>query len=101
MLTEAVTSKPRIRPISMTSVELQRQMDDLWAVQDVCEVYGVTPMTVHLWRRDRNPPMPAVVIPGVKRPAVRFVESEVRAWAKAQGILTLEEKQLQARKAAS
>lgn len=67
----------------MNSAQIQRQLDGLWTAQDVCAEYGVTAMTVHLWRAKG---MPAVVIPGQKRPAIRFVRQEVQSWARTQGI---------------
>jgi hypothetical protein len=67
----------------MGSAQLQNQLSDLWTAQDVCAYYGVTAMTVHLWR---GRGLPAVVIPGHMRPAVRFLPSEVRAWAMHNGI---------------
>jgi len=72
--------------MSVRGEDLQKQLNALWTVQDVCAEYGVTPMTVHLWRTNRS--MPAVVINGHGRPAVRFVPAEVRKWAKDKGVTT-------------
>lgn len=69
------------------SEQLQKHLDDIlantWTAQDVSQEYGVTAMTVHLWRARG---LPVVVIPGTARPTVRFVKDEVRAWCKKQKI---------------
>lgn len=66
---------------------LQKQLDGLlrqtWTAQDIRDRYHVTAMTVHLWR---GRGLPAVVIPGTARPTVRFVKSDVIAWADQRGI---------------
>lgn len=73
----------------MNSAELQKHLNGSWTAQDVCTEYGVTAMTVHLWRARG---LPAIVIPGQKRPAIRFVPSEVKAWTRTNGVKTAKEK---------
>lgn len=64
------------------TAQLQRELRGLWTVQDVCERYGVTAMSVHLWR-ERG--LPTLVLEGEKRPAIRFVPTDVREWRKQSG----------------
>ena len=66
------------------TIILQQQLSELWTVNDICARYGVTKMTVFLWRRDRG--LPAVVIEGEKRPSIRFVPDDVKAWARANNV---------------
>lgn len=66
--------------------QLQRQLDELWTMTDVCKVLGRTSMTIHNWRRDRK--LPAVEVQGHKRPAIRFVPADVLEWARQHGIET-------------
>lgn len=65
-----------------TTAQLQASVDRLWAAQDVAQAAGVTVMTVHLWRARG---LPAVVLPGLARPAVRFVPADVADWCRAHG----------------
>ena len=60
--------------------KLQEAMTDMWTVDDVAERFGVTVVSVHNWRV-LDDPIPALVIPGRGRPALRFVPDDVRAWA--------------------
>jgi hypothetical protein len=64
----------------MNSTELQKALKGLWTVQTLCQKYRVTPMTIRLWRVKEG--LPAVVIEGEKRPTLRFVPSEAKAWMK-------------------
>lgn len=68
----------------MRTHDLQTALESLWTTQDVARVFRVTPMTIHLWRQNRG--MPAIVIPGEGRPAVRFREDDVCEWARSHGI---------------
>jgi len=60
---------------------LQKELNACWTVQVMSSIFEVSTTTIHDWRRDLN--LPAVVIPGESRPALRFVPSEVKVWAKA------------------
>lgn len=66
----------------MSTTALQKKLNSLWTVQQLCQKTkpSVTPMTIHLWRANRG--LPAVVIAGDKRPAIRFVPADIRRWAK-------------------
>lgn len=66
--------------MNVTTRQLQNQLLSLWTINDVCRVLKRTPMTVHSWRVTRG--LPAIEVPGGKRAAVRFVPSDVTAWAK-------------------
>lgn len=66
--------------MSMITNQLQDQLEGLWTTDDVCKVLHRTAMTIHAWRSTRD--LPAVEVPGAKRPAIRFVASDVLAWAK-------------------
>ena len=63
--------------------------DDYWTVQDICDEYGVVPMTVHNWRTKQG--LPAEIIPGRKRDAVRFKKKDVEKWAEKHGKLKVKE----------
>jgi len=65
------------------SATLQRKTQELWTTRDLAVLFNRTPMTIYLWRRDRG--LPAVVIKGAARPAVRFIPADVRAWASRNG----------------
>ena len=58
-------------------------LDNYWTVQDICDAYGVVPMTVHNWRLKLG--LPCTIIPGRERNAVRFKKKEVERWAKKHG----------------
>lgn len=64
--------------------ELQTRLDDLWTMVDVCKVLRKTPMTIHNWRREKN--LPAIEVPGNRRPAIRFSPDDVIRWAKLNNI---------------
>ena len=66
------------------SQNLRTQLGALWDSHDLCDHFGVTPMTIYLWRKNRG--LPSISIPGTGRPAVRFNPQEVIAWAAQQGI---------------
>lgn len=66
----------------MKSKQLQNDINKCWTVKEVCRRAGVTPMTVHLWRSRVNEPLPAIVINGDARPAIRFMPSETTLWAR-------------------
>ena len=59
---------------------LQTQLNRLWTQNDLADKFGVTGMTIHLWRNNRG--LPTIVIPGKARDAVRFAPEEVRRWAR-------------------
>lgn len=60
--------------------QLQKQLQALWTTADVCRILRRTSMTVHTWRQTRG--LPALEVPGSKRPAIRFVPDDVYAWAR-------------------
>lgn len=66
--------------MTITTRQLQNQLRALWTTADVCRVLKRTSMTVHTWRQTRG--LPALEVPGSKRPAIRFVPDDVLAWAK-------------------
>lgn len=67
----------------MSSNKLQEQLNSMLTTADLCRMFQKTPMTIHLWRKNKG--LPAVVIPGGKRPTVRFVAKDVIRWAKKNG----------------
>lgn len=71
-------------PIS--SRKLQSVLDDCWTVQDLQKLFTVTGQSIHNWRKWSDDPLPALVIPGAERVALRFVPDEVLAWAKRHNI---------------
>lgn len=66
----------------MNASQLQKDINSCWTVKELCRRAGVTAMTVHLWRARPNGPLPAVVIAGDVRPAIRFVPALTKQWAK-------------------
>ena len=64
----------------MDSKVLQREVNKLLTVRDLRKMFRVSAQTVHAWRDKKN--LPTVVIPSDRRPAIRFVETEIRSWAK-------------------
>jgi hypothetical protein len=68
------------KTMNIATRQLQHQLRSLWTTNDVCRVLKRTSMTVHTWRQTRG--LPAIEVPGSKRPAIRFVPDDVLAWAK-------------------
>jgi hypothetical protein len=64
---------------------LERQLSDLLTAQDLVHIFGVTPMTIHLWTALDKDPLPKLTIRGSSRPAVRFIPADVADWAKRNG----------------
>ena len=62
----------------LSSNEIQKALAGTVTARTICERYGISIVTLHTWRALG---LPCVVIPALGRPAVRFVEAEVRAWA--------------------
>lgn len=75
----------------MKSKTLQAKLDGLWSVGKLRRLFDVTGMTIHLWHTRQENPLPAIVIKGDGRDAIRFVPDEVRAWARKNGVPMLEE----------
>jgi hypothetical protein len=65
----------------MSNSRLIELLESTWTTQEIARRFGVTSMTIHLWRR-RPDPLPVLEIPGHRRPSIRFVPREVQAWAK-------------------
>lgn len=63
----------------MSVEELEKHLASLWTTTDVARLFGVTPMTVSLWRTNKR--LPTIVIPGDSRAAIRFDRDEVMKWA--------------------
>jgi hypothetical protein len=72
--------------MTIATRQLQNQLRALWTTADVCRVLKVTSMTVITWRQTRG--LPALEVPGSKRPAIRFVPNDVLAWAKRNDVPT-------------
>jgi hypothetical protein len=69
----------------MRAEQLQSLLTGLLDIKDMKKMFRVSGWTLHKWRAKPGPNktvLPAVVIPGTGRPALRFVEPEVREWAK-------------------
>lgn len=64
----------------LSSKELQKALDKCWSIQDLEKLFKVSGMTIHNWRAKRG--LPAIVIAGRSRPALRFVPSEVWEWGR-------------------
>lgn len=71
------------------STVLQHALDKLLTVHDICDMFGVTAMTVYTWRQTRD--FPTIDIKGGPRHnvrgSVRFHPDDVAAWARTQGLL--------------
>ena len=68
----------------MQSPALQKKLEGLWTTQDLVRRFRVTAMTIHQWRQARD--LPALVLEGEGRPAIRYVPEDVRAWAEAKKV---------------
>ena len=68
----------------MQSSALQKKLGGLWTTRDLVQKFRVTAMTIHQWRQARE--LPALVLEGTGRPAVRYVPDEVRSWAKKRNV---------------
>jgi hypothetical protein len=66
--------------MTMTSSQLQHEINKTWTVQDICTRYNTTVMSVHAWRARG---LPCITIKGTARPAIRFLPSEAGQWIKA------------------
>lgn len=66
----------------MHSSDIQRLVDRLLTVQDLCRRFDVTAMTINHWRNRETGKLPSVVIKGDRRPSIRFVPSDVSKWAR-------------------
>lgn len=64
-----------------TSV-LQRKFNELWTTEDLGAVFDRTPMTIHLWARDRGLPVIRIGRSDSRRPLCRYVPGDVLAWAR-------------------
>lgn len=62
---------------------LQQELDNAFTLKQVCDVFGVCPMTIHHWRRDKD--LPVLVIRGDGRDAIRVLPEDLREWAKRHG----------------
>lgn len=71
--------------ITMSKTQtIQNLVNELWTVPELTRRFRVTAQTIHLWRANRG--LPAIVIPGDRRPSVRFVPGEVEGWASGNGV---------------
>jgi hypothetical protein len=70
--------------VEINGAELQKLLASCWTINDMVERFRVSGMTIHNWRNFRG--LPAVVITGEVRPALRFIPSEVTAWAKTNNV---------------
>ncbi len=68
----------------LDSATLQASLDRLLTINDLCEMFSVTSMTIHTWRETRD--LPTIVIKGGPREnvrnAIRFHPEDVSKWAK-------------------
>jgi hypothetical protein len=60
--------------------QIQFQYDNLWTTQDLCRLFGKTPMTIFSWRHAKD--LPTIIIPGGFKRTVRFVPKDVLTWAR-------------------
>lgn len=74
--------------MSLNSTQLQAELDKLLTVHDMCDMFGITAMTLYTWRKERS--LPTVQIKGGPREnmraSIRFHPDDVAAWAKTQGL---------------
>lgn len=70
----------------LDSATLQKNLDMLLTVHDLCEMFSVSSMTIHTWRVTRD--LPVMIIKGGPRDsmrnAVRFHPKDVANWARLQ-----------------
>jgi hypothetical protein len=60
--------------------KIQAQFNHLWTTQNLCRLFGCTPMTITNWRRNKD--LPTIIIPGGLKPTVRFVPQDILRWAR-------------------
>lgn len=77
------TSKAQEQETMDKRKRLQDELDNAFTLKQVCEVFGVCPMTIHHWRRDKD--LPVLVIRGDGRDAIRVLPEDLREWAKKHG----------------
>jgi hypothetical protein len=68
----------------MKSAELQALLNKTWTTSDLSAMFGVTDMAIYWWRKHKE--LPAIEIGGGDRATIRYVPTEVMAWAKANRI---------------
>jgi hypothetical protein len=74
----------KFKGVEINGVELQKLLERCWTINDMVEKFRVSGMTIHNWRNFRG--LPAVVIAGEVRPALRFMPHEVVEWAKTNNV---------------
>ena len=60
--------------------KLQKQLDALLTITDVCRMFGKSAQTIFTWRQFQG--LPYITIPGSGRDTIRFERREVKRWAK-------------------
>ncbi len=64
---------------------LERQLASLLTVQDLVKIFRRTPMASHNWVNSEVDPLPRLPIRGDRRDTLRFIPTEVFAWAQKTG----------------
>ena len=59
---------------------LIEQIDSLLTVGEMAKAFGVSGQSIRLWVAERN--LPCIKLKGDERNVLRFIPTEVKAWAK-------------------
>lgn len=72
-----------MQTVAANQASIQQYLSSLVTPAALRRMFGCSEMTLLDWRRNKG--LPAYVIPGESRPAIRFDLKQVRQWAKANG----------------
>jgi hypothetical protein len=63
----------------MKTTALQKEFGLLLTTRDLVDAFGTTEVTIYKWRQIRG--LPFIILPGRSRDSIRFVKTDVEAWA--------------------
>lgn len=74
--------------MTLNSKQLQAELDKLLTAHDICDMFGITSMTLYTWRKERA--LPTLTISGgprdKMRASIRFHPDDIAVWARTQGL---------------
>lgn len=71
------------RPAGVSRPRKQPSVDYLLSAAAVCNLFGITYMTLWNWQKEKD--FPVIKVAGARRPIIVFSARDVRAWAERQG----------------
>ena len=72
--------QPKKENTHMSQEIVTTMLADLLTSKDIENIFGVSHMTVHDWRRNKQ--LPYIEIPGGRKKSIRFDKAKVKEWAK-------------------